>query len=54
MTWPTASLTKSNPRSSGGPNYAHYALFWEKNDTVYSLSGAGDSSRGVEIANSLR
>jgi hypothetical protein len=47
-------LIQSNPRSSGGPNYAHYTLFWEKNGTVYSLSGTGDPSRGVDLANSLR
>jgi len=47
-------LIQSNPRSSGGPRSTHYALFWEKNGTVYSLSGTGDTSRGVEIANSLR
>ena len=47
-------LIQSNPRSSGGPNYAHYTLFWEKSGTVYSLSGSGDPTSGVELANSLR
>jgi hypothetical protein len=46
-------LIQSNPRSSGGPNTTHYTLFWEKSDMVYSLSGTGDASRGVELANSL-
>jgi hypothetical protein len=47
-------LIQSNPRASGGPRYAHYTLFWEKNGTVYSLSGTGDPTRAAELANSLR
>ena len=47
-------LIQSNPRSSSGPRSTHYTLFWEKNDTVYALSGTGDATRGVEVANSLR
>jgi hypothetical protein len=47
-------LIQSNPRSSGGPRYTHYTLFWEKSGTVYALSGTGDATRGVELANSLR
>ena len=47
-------LIQSNPRSSGGPRFTHYTLFWEKNGTVYALSGTGDAARGVELANSLR
>ncbi len=47
-------LIQSNTRSSGGPRYAHYTLFWEKNGTVYALSGTGDATRGVEMANSLQ
>jgi hypothetical protein len=47
-------LIQSNPRSSGGPNTTHYTLFWAKSGKVYSLSGTGDASRGVELANSLR
>lgn len=47
-------LIQSNPRTSGGPNYAHYSLFWAKSGTVYSLSGTGDPTRGVDLANSLR
>ena len=47
-------LIQSNPRSSGGSNYTHYTLFWAKSGTVYSLSGTGEPSRGVDLANSLR
>ena len=47
-------LIESNPRQSGGPRYIHYTLFWQKNDTVYALSGTGDAARGLEIANSLK
>jgi hypothetical protein len=47
-------LIESNPRQSGGPRYSHYTLFWQKNDTVYALSGAGDATRAIEIAASLK
>jgi len=47
-------LIESNPRQSGGPRFAHYTLFWQKNDIVYALSGTGDPTRAVEIANSLK
>lgn len=47
-------LIESNPRKSGGPNRTPYTLFWQKNDIVYALSGMGDPTRGVEIANSLK
>jgi hypothetical protein len=47
-------LIQSNSRLSGGPNTAHYTLFWAKGGTVYSLSGSGDPASGVGLANSLR
>jgi len=47
-------LIESNPRQSGGPRYTHYTLFWQKNDTVYALSGTGDATRAIEIAASLK
>jgi anti-sigma factor RsiW len=47
-------LIQSNPRSSGGPRASHYTLLWEKNGMVYSLTGTGDATRGVEIADSLQ
>ena len=47
-------LIESNPRQSGGPRYSHYTLFWQKNDTVYALSGTGDATRAIEIAASLK
>jgi len=47
-------LIESNPRQSGGPRYIHYTLFWQKNDTVYALSGTGDATRGIELVNSLK
>ncbi|MBS1245779.1 MAG: putative transrane anti-sigma factor [Chloroflexi bacterium] len=47
-------LIESNPRQSGGPRNVHYTLFWQKNDTVYALSGTGDATRAIEIAASLR
>jgi hypothetical protein len=47
-------LIESNPRQSGGPRNVHYTLFWQKNDTVYALSGTGDATRAIEIAASLQ
>jgi hypothetical protein len=47
-------LIESNPRQSGGPRYTHYTLFWQKNDTVYALSGTGDATRATELADSLK
>lgn len=47
-------LVQSDTRKSGGPSRTHYALFWQKSDIVYALSGVGDPARAVEIADSLR
>ena len=47
-------LVQADMRKSGGPNRTHYTLFWQKNDIVYALSGTGDPTRAVEIADSLR
>ena len=47
-------LVQSDTRKSGGPSRTQYALFWQKNDIVYALSGTGDPARAIEIADSLR
>jgi hypothetical protein len=41
-------LTMAGRRGPG------YALVWTKNGIVYSLTGFGDSSQAVELADSLR
>jgi len=35
----------------GGPGYA---LIWTKNGIVYSLTGFGDSSQAIPLADSLK
>ena len=47
-------LVQADSRKSGGPNRTHYTLLWQKNDVVYALSGTGDPTRAVEIADSLK
>jgi hypothetical protein len=42
-------LIQSNPRMGS----AHYLLLWQKDGTVYALSGF-DPTHAVEIANSLQ
>ena len=47
-------LVQSDVRKNGGLSRTHYALLWEKNNVVYALSGTGDPTRAIEIADSLR
>ncbi len=46
----TATLMTSNY----GPRYSEYVLVWVKDGTLYGLSGLGDSTLAVELAQSLR
>jgi hypothetical protein len=40
--------------SMAGRRGPGYALIWPSNGIVYSLTGFGDSSQAVELANSLK
>jgi len=46
-------LIESRPQYRGSVK-TQYTLFWQKNDTVYSLVWGDDPTRGIEIANSLK
>jgi len=48
------SGTNGTLLSMAGRRGPGYALIWTKNGLVYSLTGFGDSSQAVELANSLK
>ncbi len=39
---------------AGGEGSPHYLIVWVKNGIVYGLSGNGDNSAGLALANSLQ
>jgi hypothetical protein len=46
----TGTLVREDPDS----DHPEYVLIWAKNGLVYAISGAGDSSQAVQMANSLK
>jgi len=46
----TGTLVREDPDS----DHPEYVLIWAKNGLVYAISGVGDSSQAVQMANSLK